>query len=152
MPLSCDPRPGRGVKTLPGSKSQERVSTRVFGGVSKGPDFWLAESPGDSFLTLFGGVGQDPPETPSETLFLLFEPGRVLTPLPGGGDRNPFLNGLFSRVSRGKMAPYDEIGEIGKRPMKEGKRPNKVMVLVGIPVGCLMGCFRAPRRGGKQPL
>ena len=32
----------------------------------------------------------------------------------------------------------------GKRPIKEGKRPIKVMVLVGMSVGCLMGCFRAP--------
>ena len=32
----------------------------------------------------------------------------------------------------------------GKRPIKEGKRPMKVMVLVGISVGCLVGCFRAP--------
>ena len=34
--------------------------------------------------------------------------------------------------------------EVGKRPIKEGKRPIKAMVLVGISVGCLMGCFRAP--------
>ena len=33
---------------------------------------------------------------------------------------------------------------VGKRPIKEGKRPMKAMVLVGISVGCLMGCFRAP--------
>ena len=33
--------------------------------------------------------------------------------------------------------------EVGKRPIREGKRPIKVMVLVGISVGCLMGCFRA---------
>ena len=32
----------------------------------------------------------------------------------------------------------------GKRPIKEGKRPIKAMVLVGISVGCLMGCFPAP--------
>ena len=32
----------------------------------------------------------------------------------------------------------------GKRPMKEGKRAIKAMVLVGISVGCLMGCFSAP--------
>ena len=35
--------------------------------------------------------------------------------------------------------------KVGKRPMKEGKRPIKAMVLVGISVGCLMGCFRAPQ-------
>ena len=34
--------------------------------------------------------------------------------------------------------------KVGKRPIKEGKRPIKAMVLVGVPVGCLMGCFRAP--------
>ena len=32
----------------------------------------------------------------------------------------------------------------GKRPIKEGKRPIKAMVLVGISVGCLMGCLPAP--------
>ena len=34
--------------------------------------------------------------------------------------------------------------KVGKRPINEGKRPIKAMVLVGMPVGCLMGCFRAP--------
>ena len=34
--------------------------------------------------------------------------------------------------------------KVGKRAIKEGKRPMKVMVLVGVSVGCLMGCFRAP--------
>ena len=34
--------------------------------------------------------------------------------------------------------------KVGKRPIEEGKRPIKAMVLVGISVGCLMGCFRAP--------
>ena len=34
--------------------------------------------------------------------------------------------------------------KVGKRPIKEGKLPIKAMVLVGISVGCLMGCFRAP--------
>ena len=34
--------------------------------------------------------------------------------------------------------------KVGKRPSQEGKRPIKAMVLVGISVGCLMGCFRAP--------
>ena len=31
-----------------------------------------------------------------------------------------------------------------KRPIKVGKRPIKAKVLVGVSVGCLMGCFRAP--------
>ena len=35
--------------------------------------------------------------------------------------------------------------KVGKRPIKEAKRPIKAMVLVGISVGCLMGCFRAPQ-------
>ena len=35
--------------------------------------------------------------------------------------------------------------KVGKRPINEGKRPIKAMVLVGISVGCLMGCFRATR-------
>ena len=34
--------------------------------------------------------------------------------------------------------------KVRKRPIKEGKRPIKAMVLVGISVGCLMGCFLAP--------
>ena len=34
--------------------------------------------------------------------------------------------------------------KVGKRPIKEGKRPIKAMLLVGMSVGCLMGCFRAP--------
>ena len=34
--------------------------------------------------------------------------------------------------------------KVGKRPINEGKRPIKAKVLVGISVGCLMGCFRAP--------
>ena len=34
--------------------------------------------------------------------------------------------------------------KVGKWPSNEGKRPIKAMVLVGISVGCLMGCFRAP--------
>ena len=32
--------------------------------------------------------------------------------------------------------------KVGKRPVKEGKRPIKR----------LMGCFRVPRRAGKRPL
>ena len=34
--------------------------------------------------------------------------------------------------------------KVGKRPIKEGKRPIKAKVLVGVSVGSLMGCFRAP--------
>ena len=63
----------------------------------------------------------------------------------------PFLNhdGLFSTgFSRGKTPLRIKSGrrpiKVGKRPIKEGKRPIKAMVLVGISVGCLMGCFRAP--------
>ena len=33
--------------------------------------------------------------------------------------------------------------KVGKRPINEGKRPIKAKVLVGVSVGCLMGCFRA---------
>ena len=32
----------------------------------------------------------------------------------------------------------------GKRPINEGKRPINAKVLVGVSVGCLMGCFWAP--------
>ena len=34
--------------------------------------------------------------------------------------------------------------KVRKRPINEEKRPIKAMVLVGISVGCLMGCFWAP--------
>ena len=34
--------------------------------------------------------------------------------------------------------------KVGKRPINEGKRPIKAKVLVGVSVGCLMGCFRTP--------
>ena len=34
--------------------------------------------------------------------------------------------------------------KVGNRPINEGKRPIKAKVLVGVSVGCLMGCFRAP--------
>ena len=34
--------------------------------------------------------------------------------------------------------------KVGKRPINEGKRPIKAKVLVGVSVGWLMGCFRAP--------
>ena len=34
--------------------------------------------------------------------------------------------------------------KVGKQPLNEGKRPIKAKVLVGVSVGCLMGCFRAP--------
>ena len=34
--------------------------------------------------------------------------------------------------------------KVGKRPINEGKRPTKAKVLVGVSVGCLMGCFWAP--------
>ena len=35
--------------------------------------------------------------------------------------------------------------KVGKRPINEAKRPIKAKVLVGVSVGCLMGCFRAPQ-------
>ena len=34
--------------------------------------------------------------------------------------------------------------KVGKRPINKRKRPIKAKVLVGVSVGCLMGCFRAP--------
>ena len=34
--------------------------------------------------------------------------------------------------------------KVGKRPINKGKRPIKAKVLVGVSVGSLMGCFRAP--------
>ena len=41
--------------------------------------------------------------------------------------------------------------KVRKRPIKEGKRPIKAMVLVGISVGCLMGCFWAPAMAENGP-
>ena len=71
----------------------------------------------------------------------------------------------FRPVSQARKFPVQEIQrplmtksgkrpiKVGKRPIKEGKRPIKAMVLVGMSVGCLMRCFRAPpRHGGKRPL
>ena len=40
--------------------------------------------------------------------------------------------------------------KVGKRPIKEGKHPIKAMVLVGISVCWLMGCFLAPRPWQKM--
>ena len=34
--------------------------------------------------------------------------------------------------------------KVGKRPINEEKRPIKAKVLVGVTIGSLMGCFRAP--------
>ena len=60
-----------------------------------------------------------------------------------------FLMGCFPVDSQEVKRPLGAKSEkrpikVGKRPIKEGKRPIKAMVLVGISVGCLMGCFRAP--------
>ena len=60
----------------------------------------------------------------------------------------PFLNGLLSSgFSRGKRPLRTKSVKrpikVGKRPINEGKRPIKAKVLVGVSVGCLMGCFRA---------
>ena len=35
--------------------------------------------------------------------------------------------------------------KVGKRPINKGKRPIEAKVLVGVSVGSLMGCFRAPQ-------
>ena len=69
-------RPARGLKNLPASKSQKKSLQGSLRGVPAGPpkksqqpvknespksktgDFWLAESPGDSILTLFGASGR----------------------------------------------------------------------------------------------
>ena len=40
--------------------------------------------------------------------------------------------------------------KVGKRPIKEGKWSSKAVVLVGISVGCLMGCSRAPPQWQKM--
>ena len=62
----------------------------------------------------------------------------------------PFLNGLFSSGFSEVKRPLRTKSvkrpiKVGKRPINEGKRPIKAMVLVGISVGCLMGCFCATR-------
>ena len=62
----------------------------------------------------------------------------------------PFLNGLFSSgFQEAKRHLKTKSGKrpikVGKRPIKEGKWPIKIMVLVGISLGCLIGYFRAPQ-------
>ena len=61
----------------------------------------------------------------------------------------PFLNGLFPEDFQEAKRPLRTKSakrpiKVGKRPINEGKRPIKAKVLVGVSVGCLMGCFRAP--------
>ena len=60
-----------------------------------------------------------------------------------------FLMGCFPVDFRGGKRPLRTKSgkrpiKVGKRPINEGKRPIKAKVLVGVSVGCLMGCFRAP--------
>ena len=51
----------------------------------------------------------------------------------------------FQEVKRPlRTKPAKRPIKVGKRPINEGKRPIKAKVLVGVSVGCLMGCFRAP--------
>ena len=81
-------------------------------------------------------------------LFLRFTPSRtkkqlknLLIPL--------FLMGCFPVDFQEVKQPLGTKSakrpiKVGKRPINEGKRPIKAMVLVGISVGCLMGCFRSP--------
>ena len=87
-----------------------------------------------------------------------FFPGRF--PWKNEQEKNPpktksllmplFLMGCFPGDFRdGKRPISTKSGKrpikVCKRPIKEVKRPVKAMVLVGISVGCLMGCFRAPQ-------
>ena len=58
------------------------------------------------------------------------------------------LMGCFPLDFHDVQRPHRTIP--GKRPIKAGKRPAKeakrpIKTLVGISVGCLMGCFRAPQ-------
>ena len=60
-----------------------------------------------------------------------------------------FLMGCFQGIVETENGPLRRNRgkrpiKVGKRPIKEGKQPIKAMVLVGISVGCLMGCFLAP--------
>ena len=61
----------------------------------------------------------------------------------------PFLMGCFPVDFQDAKRPLRTKSvkrpiKVGKRPINEGKRPTKAKVLVGVSVGCLMGCFRAP--------
>ena len=51
----------------------------------------------------------------------------------------------FQEAKRLRMKSVKRPIKVGKRPINEGKRLIKAMVLVGISVGCLIGCFRAPQ-------
>ena len=78
-------------------------------------------------------------QTKSETAFTVIE--NLLMPL--------FLMGCFPIDFQEVKRPLRTKSvkrpiKAGKRPINEGKRPIKAMVLVGISVGCSMGCFRAP--------
>ena len=60
-----------------------------------------------------------------------------------------FLMGCFPGDFRERKRPIKAKSakrpiKVGRRPIKEGKWPIEAMVLVGISVGCLMGCFLAP--------
>ena len=110
-----------------------------------------------AFWTIFLSAPKRPPPSKSKSLFLLssrrlfgFIPKKLLSKLL----MTLFLMGCFPvdfqevkrplRTKSGKR-PI----KVGKLPIEEGKRPIKAMVLVGISVGCLMGCFRAPLPGRR---
>ena len=62
-----------------------------------------------------------------------------------GEKKNISLSMSFFTVSFSRFAPSRiRTKSVGKRPINEGKRPIKAKVLVGVSVGSLMGCFRAP--------
>ena len=82
------PRLAEESKPSPAQKVKRKVSGRVSGGVSEVP----GRPPKTLFFRLqrlvfdlFWGVGQDPRRVPRKLFFFLR--GRVLTPLPGRGDR-----------------------------------------------------------------
>ena len=75
------------------------------------PTMWASHSLQETRFWLWEGR-PGPSETPSETLpgiffFWLFEPGRVLTPLPGGRGRNEKTNQSLSQKWRlSRVVPW----------------------------------------------
>ena len=109
--------------------------------------------PPRKFLDFPGGqpisLGSLTPSPDSQKLSLKnllppFRSGECQEPLNA-----PFLKGCFpvdfQEVKRplGTKSVKRPI-KVGKRPINEGKRPIEAKVPVGVSVGSLMGCFRAP--------
>ena len=102
--------------------------------------FWF---PQNFQIARFGSFGRPSPEcTQTAHGRMLANFKNLLMPL--------FLMGCFPLDFHEAKRPlrtksWKRPIKAGKWPIKEAKRPIKAMVLVGISVGCLMGCFRAPQ-------